>query len=376
MTEIVDSFGLYVLTSVSPGASQNSLVTFWNAIGPGGFTMGVQAGAGARGNPALFLPFGAAICKTVSHQPTYTLGLRVSMSCVAGVGGGSSFIQLCNCAQPLCSLKIDSDGSVLVYGNNLLGTVIFTAPAGTFAAATQTYVEITATVTADHLGDMSVTAEAFVNAVSIGSGTTAIGRNISTLKSQTATFNQIFISSGVATNGQAFVSDLYLNNGLGPTNTGRLSLLPPNAIAPYVIVEPIEPNADTSPLNWTPKTPGPHFSQINEIPADGDASYNFAPATPAGTIDNYRWQPIPSFAGTVQSVQLRYQARSTAPGPASYRSTVGPLGTEATGQKASLCSSYNYQGQQTFDLNPATGLPWTQPEFNAKAFGVEVVTLP
>jgi len=376
MTEIVDSFGLYVLTSVSPGASQNSLTTFWNAIGPGGFTMGVQAGAGDRGNPALYLPFGAAICKTVSHQPTYTLGLRVSMSCVAGVGGGSSFLQFCNCGFALCSLRVNPDGSILVYGNNVGSTVIFTAPAGTLTAATQTYLELTATVTADVLGDMSVTAEAWVNSVSIGSGSAALGRNISTLKNAAANFNQIFIFSGVATNGQAFVSDLYLNNGQGPTNTGRLSLLPPNNTAPFVIVEPLVPNADTSPLNWTPLAPGPHFSEINEVPADGDASYNFAAAAAAGTIDNYRWQPISTFVGTVQSVQLRYQARSTAAGPAGYRSTVGIGGIEATGQKAGLCSSYTYQGSQTFDLDPRTGLPWAQPNFNLKPFGVEVVALP
>src|ERR1051326_7548869 len=136
MNEYADSMGIYKLAVLGMPAtfapSQASLLTRWNSIGTGNPLIGVLANSGNRGNPALYLPFGAAIGKTFTHQTTYTIGFRLNMGCVAGVGNATvpliEFGAIGAGALILASLLVKADGSILVFGNGLLGTPIFTTP--------------------------------------------------------------------------------------------------------------------------------------------------------------------------------------------------------------------------------------------------------
>ena len=368
MTEYTDSFEIYNLISgLIVGPSQNSLRTRWNSIGIGNLSMGVKASP--SGPLSLYLPFGASISKTFLHQTKYTLGFRLNISSLSGVGGGagSSLIDFCNCQRTLASLGVNPDGSVILFGNNTGSTVICqNATVNLVTAATDCYVELIVVAT-DTGTDINVSGQIWIDNVMVASGNVNIGRNKNTLNSQAADFNSIFINSGVSTNGQAYIWDLYLTDGSGTTNTGRLG----SSIAPYGITsQPILPNADTSTVQWTPLSGSVHFSEINELPADGDTSYNATNVT--GKIDSYDWQPIPTFTGTVKSVQISYSCRSTAEGTMILKQNIGPAGVEQKGNSFGLCSTFNYQNHQAFDLDPATGLAWLQSNFNIKAFGIEL----
>jgi hypothetical protein len=137
-----------------------------------------------------------------------------------------------------------------------------------------------------------------------------------------------------------------------------------------VRVEPIFPNGDGGTLQWTPLGGGSQYNKINENPADGDTSY-LSSSTP-GNISVFDWQDIPTFTGTVKTVQLSYYARKDDEGTRTFRGNIGNTGSEEQTATYSLGGNYLYY-HQAFDVDPATGLPWTQPNFNAKKFGIELV---
>lgn len=372
MNEFCDSFGIYALavigTPASFAPSQASLMTYWNAVGTGNPQTSVLGNKGNRGNPALYLPFGGSISRTVSHQATYTAIFRLNMGCAAGVGNNGAvslidFSSMTTLPTPLASLLVKADGSILVFGNNNTGVPIFTT-AVVITANTDAVVEFKATISGTT--NMNVAAEVRVNGVSVGSGNANIGRNVNTLATGVANFNSVVLNSGVATVGQAYISDFCLNNGAGATNTGFLA----GVIAPYFQVGFLLPMADGTTLAWTPKSGSVHYTEINEIPQDGGASYVFD-GTP-GDVDTYHWQPIASFDGTICTVQLRFCAASDQEGLRTFQGNIGPGGGQQQTPEFGLCSG-NFYRSASFDLDPTTGLPFTQAAFNGRQFGIGLV---
>ncbi len=372
-TEFIDSFGIYVTNSVSTGASAVSLYERWTGIGDGNHSLSVAAGKGARGNPALWIPFGGAIYKTLSHQQTYTVGFTLNMSSNAGVGGGD-LIQLQNTAQILCSLMVNADGSVLVYANNTTSLVVCTLAAGFILANTNCFIELKSTISGtsnvnvagtvniyNAAGALLATATGNVNTGlstnSLATLTGLFGMNV--VPAFAAVYNRVGLLAGCTTNGQAYISDLYINTSAGTVNTGFLG---PVIIDPYPL-----PASDGGTLQWTPLSGAVHFSQINELPSDGDTSYNAAPS--AGLTDAYGWEVVTAFSGSVHTVQISYCARSTDEGPCAIKSCIGPTGALAQSPAFPLPGNYNYW-HFAFDLDPTTGLPWTVAGFNANQKGV------
>src|SRR5665213_3447113 len=370
MTEFTDSFAIYANINPNPvllprpADSQVTLLTRYNAIGQGNLAMGTQASP--SGSMALYLPFGAAIFKTFSHQAKYTLGFRLNMDCLAGVGGGS-LIDFWNCHFGLTTLIVNTDGSILVLGSpsDTPVTICSNATPGLITADVDCYVEFQCICT-DIGSDINVACIVKIDNTVVASGNINIGVNKNRLVSGTADFNVVTLNSGMSTNGRAYIWDLYLTNGSGATNTGFLG----SSIAPYGITsQPILPNSDSATIQWTPLSGSVHFSEINELPGDLDTSYNGN--TAAGNIDSLGWQPIPTFTGTVKSVQISLEQESTEEGTCIVKSNIGAAGAEEKGAPFGLCSSYSYQ-HEAFDLDPATGLAWLQTDFNVKLFGYEL----
>ncbi len=375
MTEFVDSFGIYVVTNgIIVAPSQISLLTRFNGIGSGNPQLGVLPNGGLRGNPVLFVPFGGSIYKTVSHQPTYTVGFNVNMSSNVGVGGGDLF-QFLNTGTIMCSVKVNADGSIVIYAfNNQAAWTILTT--GVLLNANQdNYLEVQATCSVYSTNKLRMFAQLWVNGVSQGSATLDTTVTVSSLFTQTgifgtnptpqspAVFNRIGFLSGVTTNGGAKFSDFYLNNGSGSTNTGPFGVVEVDA---YPL-----PDGDGGILQWSPLGgTGTQYSQINTLPAPGNTSY-VSSSTP-GQRSSFTWQDIVSFSGTVKTVQLSYSARSNDEGLRSFQSTIGNTGSEQQGVENGLPNDFIYF-HQCFDIDPATGLPWTVTNFNAKQFGVGLV---
>lgn len=360
MTEFVESFGIYdLLVGISGTVSQKSLRNRWNSTGVGG-GIWVEAGKGKRGQPALVLGPGASLARTLSHQSLWIIGYNINVSSTAGVGGGKT-LDMMNNGQPLCSLYVNVDGSLKVQANGNGPIIATSSPCLT--AAVDAYLEISATLTTSG-SDMNLAVECWVNGVSQCTGSGLIGRNVNTLTSQTPTFNQLFIQDGIGgSTGRCYISDMYLNNGSGATNLTKFGTVEIDA---YPL-----PNGDDG-VQWTPLGgSGSNFSEINENPADGNASYVLA--NTVGKKDSYTWQDIVSFTGTVKSVQISYFARVDQEGVRAFQGTIGAGGTEA--QTASFGLSFNYlYYHQAFDLDPATGLAWTRTGFNAKDFGISLVS--
>ena len=364
MTEYTDSMAIYNLISgIIVGPSQISLLRRFNSLGQGNHSIGVQASP--SGPLSLFLPFGASIFKTVSHQSKYTWGCRLNMSSVAGVGGGV-LVEFLNCAQQIVSLKINANGSILVYGNNTPSTVICqNATANLISANTNCYVEFQC-ITTDTGSDINAACIVKIDNSSVASGNANIGRNKNTLVSQQPDMNQIGLYSGVGSNGQAYMWDIYLTNGAGPTNTGFLG----SSLTPYGITsQPILPNSDGGTLQWTPASGSVHYNQVNELPADDGTTYNAS--STSTQVDSLGWQPIPTFTGTVKSVQLSFCAMSTDEGNCILEGNIGAAGAEEQTNPFGQCSSWEYF-HQAFDTDPATGVAWVQSLFNAKEFGYQL----
>lgn len=361
MNLFVDSMGIYTLYNGSNGtACVQSLRNRWNVTGTGG-SIYAEANRGARGNPGLTLGFGGAIAKTFPHRSTYILGIRFAMTSLAGVGGGSSFIDFFNNNQPLCTLQILNDGSIKVYGNGVIATVILTTGI-VISPSTLTYLDLKATISG--ITAMTLAVEVFVNGVSLGTGSSLIGRDASTLTNRLATFNRIFLSSGVATNGQSYISDLYLNDNLGGINDVPIAN-PLLEIDPYPL-----PNADGSKLDWQPDTGSIHYNRVNENPPDGDSTY--LKSSNIGDIDSWGWEDLVRLTDSINAVQLTYFARTTDEGNRSFQGTIGLNGADGQTQTFGLNNDYTHH-HQSFDLNPAGNVPWTPPVFNADEFGIELI---
>jgi hypothetical protein len=366
MTEFADSFGIYaaMLANGDTALSQQTVLRRWGAFGVGNHSASViDSGSNVPtpfSVPALYMPFGGQLCKTLSHQTTFTVGFTLSIGQAGGVGG-TDLIVLYNDNQPIASLLVNSDGSILVYGNNTQSTVIMTCPAGTLVANTTCFLSFKATVSGTT--NMTVAAEVRVNGVSINTGSNTIGRNANTLASGIANFNRIFIQSGVSTNGQAFITGLYITNGNGPTNTGFLETTTP----PWLVVVPLVARIDSTPSQWTASGGGAHYLDIITLPIDESG---YVSDDNPGDVDAYLWQQVPTFNGTIKSVQLSVAAESTLEG---LRTIQGNIGVSQEVMNSFGLASGQFYRHQAFDLDPATGLAWTAPNFNAKKFGLGVV---
>jgi hypothetical protein len=124
------------------------------------------------------------------------------------------------------------------------------------------------------------------------------------------------------------------------------------------------PFADGAPIQWTPLGGGTHFSEVDEIPPDGDTSY--VSSATVGQRDQYQYNAtgVPASA-QILAVQhnLDMKVDSGARTVASAANGIAATGDAITA---------NYHDYTTpWDTNPATGLQWQGADFPAQ-FGPEV----
>ena len=129
----------------------------------------------------------------------------------------------------------------------------------------------------------------------------------------------------------------------------------------------IAPNADSSPLQWTPSVGGDHFSLENTLPYD---TSKYVSSNAVGQIDQYLQSlgAIPS--GYVPlAVQHCMVAKLSGSGSASIVSNVGGV---ASSSVAALTTSWAI-GFWPYDVDPATGLAWTKAGLPSRGFGPKVI---
>jgi hypothetical protein len=139
------------------------------------------------------------------------------------------------------------------------------------------------------------------------------------------------------------------------------------------LVQTIFPNGPGLVADWTPASPLPNWDQVNDKPApDGDTTY-VATTTP-GTRDCHAFEDIPPGA-TVLAVHYNLLLRKETEGTATVKPVVGQGGVQYDGPTQGVGSTaYDRYLTQPYDVNPATGAPWTAGEINAGQWGLLKVT--
>jgi hypothetical protein len=166
-------------------------------------------------------------------------------------------------------------------------------------------------------------------------------------------------------------SDVYVLDNLGgnPVTTtflGDVSVLALPAIA------------DGSHLDWAPDTGTVHFTRINEQPQDGDGSY--VSTITVGATDTYSFKKTVAHEGmeafpakTIFGVNVNTFARKTDAGARQIAGVcVSGGGTTVGSPGAPLLVEY-VATQTVFEVDPATGLAWTNTTLDAAEFGVQLI---
>ena len=362
--EWADSFQIQTQAIVGNIPSYNQshldLLNEWNAIGSGNAQIAVVGNATARGASALFIPFGGAIQRTMSHQATYTIGMRIKINSTAGVGGINSLYDLWNNLTFLFSIRVRADGSILLYGANNQSKVIFDSVTPVLTAGQEGYLEITTTVSGTT--NLNVAATVWFDDVLLGTGNVNLGFGTSSITSLDATFNGITLNSGVTTPGGCTYSDFYIVKG-----TDRLG----SSAFPYgVEIDAIFTISDSAPTDWIPTGGGSHWDQVNDNPPNNNLTY--VETSTSGKCDSYHWETISSFDGTIPSVFLKLLCHSTAEGLCQVKGNVGAGGTQQKTAPFALCD-INLYHYESFDVDPLTGLAWLPAAYNTRPFGIELV---
>lgn len=138
------------------------------------------------------------------------------------------------------------------------------------------------------------------------------------------------------------------------------------------IIETIMPDGVGASTGWTPTGAAANWDATNDRPApDGDSTY--VSTTPAGTQDSYHFEDIP-IGSVVKGVHWNLLARKEEEGSVVVAPVYHESATDYVGPSQGVASiSYDRYLTQPYDINPATGAPWTAAEVNAGIWGVKKV---
>lgn len=160
--------------------------------------------------------------------------------------------------------------------------------------------------------------------------------------------------------GYNFFDDIYIFDQTGSVNNDFIG-------DPKILV--IFPDQDIV-TPWTPSGGPPSYKMINEYPPDYDSTYIYDNNN--NDFDNFYWQHLPSFYGTVICVQYTVFARKDDEGSRAIRLTLGG-GPNQYSNPFYLGDTYVYY---EYPLDTDNGTNWTVTNFNAESFGVSVFTVP
>lgn len=149
-----------------------------------------------------------------------------------------------------------------------------------------------------------------------------------------------------------FYDDLYLLDDSGGVNNDFLG-----AVRIFAIL----PDANETPLNWTPLA-GTNFSEVNQAPPPGDTAY-VSDATP-GDIDQYHYTitgPVGSY--TIKGIQHSLSCRLDSAGAHTMASQINAH-TGGVPEVGSNTPGATYDFVITpWDVNPNTGVAFVPADF-------------
>jgi hypothetical protein len=162
-------------------------------------------------------------------------------------------------------------------------------------------------------------------------------------------------------NAPTYLDDLYITNGAGTTNTGLLG-------DTRVVVQLPYTNGDLSQLE---NSNGNFTNNYSYVDSPVYQTSTFVASDTPGNEDTYNMADLPWPAGVVTAVQATILADKDNAATRYVKPLVRISGTDYVGTQTALSMSPEY-ALSLWDLNPATGLPWTITDVNDAQLGVRV----
>jgi len=333
----MDSFDHYATTD---------LTSKWTGFGASAFDFQIDT-VNQRTGRACADILRNGIFKTIDRQSTWIMGAAVKWQ---GFGGGFQLIDIGNVQ---VQLLIQSDGTFAAFRGSLPGQVLLGQSDPSAAVTTNRYFYLEWKV----LIDSSVgTVEVHLNGQTI--------LNLTGVNTQATANSTADVISLIGPGGGTimYVDDLYVNDGTGTLN---------NDFWGDTQIGLIIPVSDGDFSDFTATGGGAHFSQVNEIPPDGDTTY--VSSATIGNIDTYNFQQVDP-ARPIKAIQTNIFARKNDEGNRALSVVTRQGGNnfiaDSTGRFVNL-TYIDYLNQ--FDTNPSTGIAWTPAEINAGQWGVKVI---
>ena len=184
--------------------------------------------------------------------------------------------------------------------------------------------------------------------------------------SANATANTISITGTTS----QFIDDLYIFDGTDggstePTNDDFVGDV-------KVAIHLPDGNGATSDFTGSDGNSVDNYLLVDENPTDDDSTYTES-STP-GEIDLYTFDNLATTPVDIFAVQVNNVIRKTEAGSRTMRTVVRPVSTNFFGTKIAPSFSSYINEEEIYNENPETGLAWTESEFNATEFGVEIET--
>lgn len=163
--------------------------------------------------------------------------------------------------------------------------------------------------------------------------------------------------------------DLNINNYQGTGHTGNNAIPAPTFYGDSTVRTLIpDGNGTYSQLTGSDGNSTDNYLLVDEL------TLNNADYVEGGTVglkDTYQFGNLPVGAGTVTGVQVVATARSTEPAGKKLKFS-GRSNTQDFSSAAKTLTTTFADYSNLYEVNPTTGLPWTDAEINSAEFGVEV----
>lgn len=316
-------------------------------------TMVIQAGAGRRGTSSLrFTSMNgtggtqAVVIKAFENQTTWILGFSFFFTVIPAAT--SNICQFMDGSTTQVDMQFTSSGTI----QPARGGAIIAGASTALSANVSYYLEFAVTI---HPTAGSVIIRA--NGTTIYSAT-----NVNTRNTANTWANTLWLGASAAWGRTSVVDfdDVYICDGAGAA--------PFNTFLGDCRVDTLLPNSDGTSQQWTPSTPGTHYTLVDETPPN---TTDYVASSTVGHRDTYGMQDLAAMTGTIYGVQLNLAALKNDAGARSIKPLLLSGASEALGAATGLGTSLAYTLHvQTTD--PATGVAWTESAVNAMQAGAEV----
>ena len=351
MMEFMDSFDHY--------NTSDELVAKWTTAN------GSSLGPGRNGQGLIL----AGVMKSLSLQTEWITGFAFNIKTSTGLGAIEPLYQILNVNTTIGTMAVDTDGSISLWAgngfNNLIATTLTDSPPFYLHPNQWYYCEIKWVITPGM--NTAVGATLKINNVQVAFGSASSGLNANNFLVPGSGAN-VHQWSNLDIFGNVVLDDLNIKNANGAFN---------NDFIGDVKIGCLYPRQDVL-TQWNGLIPGNQFSQINSQFPVGDSSYVYAtsdPHAPTTPSDNFNWQPVSPFVGSIIAVQYLVYARKDDEGTREIQQFFGTPGSSFPGALSpvwSLGDTYLYY-YYDMDINPSTGSAWGVADFNSSQFGFQLV---